>query len=69
MHMQSLEAMQGAVQQEMSCLRAERSTFKDLVHDAKWAARQAAAPDQAFVSFQSQIELPRVLAWCLLITY
>lgn len=64
--LQSLEAMQGAVQQKMSCLRAERSTFKDLVHDAKWAACQAGAPDQASVSFQSQIDLPAVLARYLL---
>ena len=49
--MQSLEAMQGVVQQEIKGLKAERGTFKDLVHDAKWAASQAAGPDQASVSF------------------
>ena len=62
-HVQSLEAMQGAVQQEMSCLRAERGTFRDLVHDAKWAARQSANPDQASVSIQPKLGLPQVLAY------
>ena len=45
--MQYLEAMQGVVQQEVKGLKVERSNFRDLVHDAKWAASQGAAPDQA----------------------
>ena len=58
--MQSLEAMQGVVQQEMQSLKAERGTFKDLVHDAKWAASQAAGPDQASVSICPAAELLRL---------
>jgi len=35
--------------QEMQGLKAERSKFKDLLHDVKWTAAQAAGPDQASV--------------------
>lgn len=49
--MQSLEEVQGVLGQEMQGLRAERSKFKDLLHDAKWTAAQAAGPDQASVTF------------------
>ena len=48
--MQSLDTMQGVVQQEIKGLKAERGAFKDLMHDAKWAASQQAAADQAPVS-------------------
>lgn len=60
LHMQSLEAMQGVVQQEMKGLQAERGAFKDLVHDARWAASQAAGSDQASVSTISTAGLPRL---------
>ncbi|KAL0023938.1 hypothetical protein WJX77_001873 [Trebouxia sp. C0004] len=43
----SLEEVQGVLGQEMQGLKAERSKFKDLLHDAKWTAAQAAGPDQA----------------------
>ena len=52
--MQSLEEVQGVLQQEMQSLKAERSKFKDLLHDAKWTAAQAAGPDQAPVSTPAQ---------------
>jgi hypothetical protein len=47
--MQSLEEVQGVLGQEMQGLKAERSKFKDLLHDVKWTAAQAAGPDQASV--------------------
>lgn len=59
--MQSLEAMQGVVQQEMNGLKAERGSLKDLVHDAKWAASQTAGPDQASVSICPTADLPMYL--------
>lgn len=43
----SLEEVQGVLGQEMQGLKAERTKFKDLLHDAKWTAGQAAGPDQA----------------------
>ncbi|KAL0038138.1 hypothetical protein WJX79_004465 [Trebouxia sp. C0005] len=43
----SLEEVQGVLAQEMQGLKAERTKFKDLLHDAKWTAVQAAGPDQA----------------------
>lgn len=52
--------MQGVVQQEMEGLKAERGTFKDVVHDAKWAASQAAGPDQASVSVCPAADLRRL---------
>ncbi len=48
--LQSLEEVQGVLQQEMQGLKAERSKFKDLLHDAKSTAAQAAGPDQTSVS-------------------
>jgi len=48
--MQSLEEVQGMLGQETQGLKAERSKFKDLMHDAKWTAAQAAGPDQASVT-------------------
>ncbi len=36
--------------QETQGLKAERSKFKDLMHDAKWTAAQAAGPDQDSVT-------------------
>lgn len=47
---QSLEEVQGVLGQEMQGLKAERTKFKDLLHDAKWTASQAAGPDQASVT-------------------
>lgn len=48
--MQSLEEVQGVLGQEMQGLKAERSKFKDLLHDAKWTAAQAAGPEEAPVT-------------------
>ena len=48
--MQSLEEVQGVLGQEMQGLKAERTKFKDLLHDAKWTASQAAGPVQASVT-------------------
>lgn len=61
--MQSLEAMQGVVQQEVRGLKAERGSFKDLVHDAKWAASQGAGPDQASVRLHPAFDLPSLLMY------
>ena len=47
--MQSLEEVQGVLGQEMQGLKAERTKFKDLLHDAKWTAAQAPGPDPASV--------------------
>ena len=49
--MQSLEEVQGVLGQQMQGLKAERTKFKDLLHDVEWTAAQAAGPDQASVTF------------------
>ena len=67
--MQSLEAMQGVVQQEMKGLKAERSSFRDLVHDAKWAASQGAAPDQAPVSCTTAVTCLLPISVCIDTTF
>jgi hypothetical protein len=61
--MQSLEEVQGVLGQEMQGLKAERSKFKDLLHDAKWTAAQAAGPDQASVIFCPLLPLPLCTVW------
>ena len=47
---QSVESMRGTFQQEMHSLKAERSQLRKALHDVKWAASQAAGPNQAAVS-------------------
>lgn len=47
---QSVESMRGTFQQEMHNLKAERSQLREALHDVKWAASQAAGPNQAAVS-------------------